>query len=108
MNNKGFDFFAILDAFPKIINTFVFLVADSGLAASRKTFHSLSRIHRLFLALPHEFPEIKNEAYSRLKNFASCEKWRLKAACPSLGIFLPLLMIVDQERFQWSALSWFT
>lgn len=40
MNQKGFDYFAILDVFP-IINTFVVLIADSGLAASRKTFDSL-------------------------------------------------------------------
>lgn len=106
MNHKGSDSFAILDVFPKIISTFVVLVADSGLAASQKTFDSLIRIHHLFLAFAREFPEIKNEAYSRLNIFASCEKWRLKVACPSLGNFLPLLMIVDQERFQWSDLIW--
>lgn len=95
----------ILEVFPKIVNTFVVLVSDEGLAASRKSFEGLMRIHRLFIALAHEYPVIQDEALSKLQSFASREEKRLKSVCPSLGNLIPLLMIVDQKTYQWAHLS---
>lgn len=95
----------ILDVLPKIINTFVVLVSDEGLAASRRSFHGIIRIHRLFLALAHEYPSIKSTAFSRLNNFIVREECRVKSSCPSIGNFLPLLMIVDQKKIQWTDIS---
>jgi len=95
----------VLDVFPKIINTFVVLVSDEGLAASRRSFHGIMRIHRLFLAIAHEYPIIRSEALCKLKNFAYLEEHRLKSSCPSLGNLIPLLMIVDQNVFQWANIS---
>jgi len=60
-----------------------------------RNFDSLINIHCLFLALAHEFPKTKREAYSRLKNFTPSEIWRLKKTCPSLGNLFSLFMIVD-------------
>jgi len=95
----------VLDVLPKIINTFVVLVSDEGLAASRKSFHGIMRIHRLFLAMAHEYPILRSEALCKLKNFACSEEYRLKSSCRSLGDFLPLLLIVDQKVFQWTNIS---
>jgi stress response protein SCP2 len=100
--SSSFDPSMILDVFPKIVNTFVVLVADSGLTASRKTFNGLLRIHRLFLALAHQYPCIKQEALLRLRNFVGDECNRTKSSCPSLGNLLPLLLIIDQDKFEWA------
>ena len=95
----------VLDVLPKMINTFIVLVADEGVAASRKSFEGMTRVHRLFLALCHQFPCIKTEAVRRLRLFASKEAQRSKAAVPSLGNLLPLLMICDQSQVSWRSVS---
>lgn len=94
----------ILDVFPKIINTFVVLLSDSGIAASRKSYIGLLRIHRLFLALAEEFSEIRKNALSKLQNFTKHESNRRKQICPSLGNLLPLLFVVDENDFRWGNL----
>lgn len=94
----------ILDVFPKIINTFVVLLSDSGIAASRKSYIGLLRIHRLFLALAEEFPETRKNALSKLRDFTKHEWHRRKEYCPSLGNLLPLLFIIDEKDFTWGNL----
>lgn len=96
-----FDPFMVLDVLPKIMCTFVVLLSDEGLSASRKSFYGLLRIHRLFLAMAHEYPQIKQEALTRLRRFVLKEQNRTKTACPSLGDILPLMMIVDEKDFSW-------
>mmetsp|Transcript_31352 Transcript_31352/g.47617 ORF Transcript_31352/g.47617 Transcript_31352/m.47617 type:complete len:794 (-) Transcript_31352:112-2493(-) len=101
-NSTRFDPSMVLDVMPKIINTFIVLVADEGISASRKSFLGFTRVHRLFLALAHQYPTIKVEALRRLKLFVASEENRVKSACPSLGNLLPLLSVVDQSDFDWS------
>ena len=88
----------ILDVLPKIINTFAVLISDEGVAASKKSIYGLIRIHRLFLALVEKFPSIKTEAIRRIQTF---HKVSCKTSCPSLGNFLPLLLIVDDDAHNW-------
>jgi stress response protein SCP2 len=97
-----FDPLMVLDVLPKIISTFVVLVADEGVAASKKSFIGLIRVHRLFLALAGAFPIIQYEAIQRLRNFIAHEEARSKSKCRSLGNLLPLLMIVDENKLNWS------
>lgn len=94
----------ILDVFPKVVNTFVVLLSDSGIAASRKSYIGLLRIHRLFLALADEFPEIRKDALSKLQDFTKHEWNRRKDTCSSLGNLLPLLFVVDEKDFSWGNL----
>ena len=96
----------VLDIFPKIVTTFVVLLCDQGIAACQKSYQGLVRIHRLFLALANEYPEIQREALRRMRLFASDEKYRTKEACRNLGKILPLLMIVDEQLFGWPQLCW--
>mmetsp|Transcript_6428 Transcript_6428/g.8450 ORF Transcript_6428/g.8450 Transcript_6428/m.8450 type:complete len:814 (-) Transcript_6428:470-2911(-) len=91
----------VLDVLPKIVNTFVVLVSDEGLSASRKSFDGLLRTHRLFLALANQYPEIKKEALRRLRQFALKEEFRTKGTCPSLGNIIPLMTVVDEGNFSW-------
>ena len=96
-----FDPKMVLNVLPKIINTFAVLIADEGVAASNKSFIGLIRIYRLFLALADKYPIIRKEAILRIQKFKSfCSK----ETCPSLGNFLPLLMIVDQDGYEWTQL----
>ena len=94
----------ILDVFPKLVNTFVVLLADEGISASKKSFDGLTRIHRLFLALVHEYPEVKREALKRLKRFIASEENRTKDACRNLGDILPLLLVVDEDKCSWDSI----
>ena len=96
----------VLDFFPKIVTTFVVLLCDQGIAACQKSYKGLVRIHRLFLALANEYPEIQREALRRLRFFASDEKYRTKEACRNLGAIPPLLMIVDEAQCGWPQLCW--
>lgn len=96
-----FDPKMILDVLPKIINTFAVLVSDEGVAASNKSFIGLLRIYRLFLALTDKYPIIRKEAILRIQKF---KLFCSKETCPSLGNFLPLLMIIDQDGFDWTQL----
>lgn len=91
----------VLDVIPKIITTFVVPLSDNGISACEKSYQGLIRIHRLFLALAQQYPDIEKEALRRLKLFVSDEKYRTKAACPNLGAVVPLLMIVDDKVFNW-------
>merc|ERR1712232_516315 len=99
-----FDSSMVLDVMPKMINTFAVLVSDEGVAASKKSFLGIMRIHKLFLALANKFPWLKRDALLRLKRFVSLEQNRMKCSCPSLGNLLPLLMIVDKDKFNWTHL----
>lgn len=94
----------VLDVMPKIVNTIAVLLSDQGKSASYKCFLCLSRVHRLFLALAHQYPTIKRLALIRLQAFASSSKNRNKTICPSLGSILPLLMIIDEKDFGWNHL----
>ena len=104
-HSRQFEPLMVLDVLPKIVNTFAVLLADEGISASRKSFDGLLRMHRLFLALAQEYPTIKKEALTRLQNFVANEKYRIKTACPSLGSVLPLLMVVDEQDFNWRRLG---
>jgi stress response protein SCP2 len=92
----------ILDVIPKIVTTFVVLLSDEGTSACQKSFEGFTRIHRLFLALAQEYPSIQREAVRRLFKFIRKEENHNKRACPNLGAILPLLVIVDQQEFQWA------
>jgi len=98
---KSFQPKMVLDVLPKIMNTLIVLVADEGVATSRKTFQSLLYAYRLFLALAKEYPSIRKDALLRLRSFSYREENRTKAKCPRLGELLPLLMIVDEKDFSW-------
>lgn len=96
--------YMILDVLPKIVNTFTVLVSSEGVAASKKSFIGLTRIYRLFLALAEMYPSIEAEALYRIRKFIIDDTCRSKKACPSLGNFLPLLIIVDRNVAKWSLL----
>merc|ERR1712232_1206062 len=79
----------VLDILPRIINTFIVLVADEGITSSRKSFDGLLHTYRLFLALANEYPIIRKHALSRLRGFTCNEDNRKKDRCPRLGEILP-------------------
>lgn len=94
----------VLDVLLKLVNTFAVLLADEGISESQKSLAGLLRVHRLFLALTHEYPSIKTKALHKLRKFVSDEKHCTKTSCPTLGLILPLLMVVDEQDYGWSNL----
>jgi len=98
----------VLDVLPKLMNTFVVLLTDSGLATSKKTFQGFTAIHRLFLALVHEFPQLQTTITQRLKSFMASPEGRHKHKVPSLGNLIALLTVsntVTWEHFKNAYLS---
>mmetsp|Transcript_11227 Transcript_11227/g.16482 ORF Transcript_11227/g.16482 Transcript_11227/m.16482 type:complete len:863 (+) Transcript_11227:218-2806(+) len=100
-NGSCFEPAMVLDILPRIIITFIVLMADEGITTSRKSFGGLLRVYRLFLGLATEYPIIRKHALSRLRAFAYNEENRKKKKCPRLGELLPLLLIVDEASFSW-------
>lgn len=91
-----------LEVLPKLINTFVVLLVDEGLSSGQKAFQGFVWVHRVFLALAHEYPQIKVEAADKVRAFLAKESNRSKAACPSLGDFVPLLLVIDESEASWA------
>jgi len=99
---RQFHPFMVLDVLPTLINTFTVLLSDEGVSASHKTFDGLIRMHRLFLALVHQYPNIRKEAVRNLRAFVANETRRTKESCPNLGCLVPLLMIVEEKDIEWA------
>eukprot|EP00457_Paulinella_chromatophora_P002192 gb/GEZN01002196.1/.p1 GENE.gb/GEZN01002196.1/~~gb/GEZN01002196.1/.p1 ORF type:complete len:744 (+),score=104.01 gb/GEZN01002196.1/:70-2301(+) len=97
-NTRKFNPLMVVEVLPKIMNTFIVLLADKGVAASQASFQGYVWIHRLFIELVREYG-LDAEVERRLTQFVAAEKNRTKQTCPSLGNLLPLLSV--SEKFQW-------
>eukprot|EP00457_Paulinella_chromatophora_P001967 gb/GEZN01001970.1/.p1 GENE.gb/GEZN01001970.1/~~gb/GEZN01001970.1/.p1 ORF type:complete len:764 (+),score=103.04 gb/GEZN01001970.1/:57-2348(+) len=97
-HTRKFNPLMVLEVLPKIMNTFIVLLADKGVAASQASFQGYVWIHRLFIELVREYG-LDTEVERRLTQFVAAEKNRSKQTLPSLGNFLPLLSV--SEKFQW-------
>eukprot|EP01117_Protostelium_nocturnum_P006200 TRINITY_DN2235_c0_g1_i1.p1 TRINITY_DN2235_c0_g1~~TRINITY_DN2235_c0_g1_i1.p1 ORF type:complete len:1083 (+),score=440.34 TRINITY_DN2235_c0_g1_i1:121-3249(+) len=90
---------AVMDFFPKFMNTMVVLLMDKGVHASQKTLDGYFAVHRLFIELVQRFPVIKERVEEIVRNFAKKPETRVKSSLPSLGNFLALLSV--SEKFSW-------
>lgn len=93
----------VLDVLTKLFNTFTVLVSDEGLASSKKSYQGYTALHRLFLALVHEFPSLQKAVDRRLGAFIQKEANRHKDEEPALGNLVPLLLVSD--KYKWRDLA---
>ncbi|PRP81326.1 hypothetical protein PROFUN_04561 [Planoprotostelium fungivorum] len=100
----GFDPAMVLYILPKLMNTMIVLLMDKGVYASQKALDGYWMIHRLFIAMVQEHPQLKPSIDKRLRDFAGKEECRVKSEMPSLGDFLPLLSVSDSVK--WRDLCW--
>eukprot|EP01130_Rhizamoeba_saxonica_P017243 TRINITY_DN8280_c0_g1_i1.p1 TRINITY_DN8280_c0_g1~~TRINITY_DN8280_c0_g1_i1.p1 ORF type:complete len:1047 (-),score=246.98 TRINITY_DN8280_c0_g1_i1:59-3199(-) len=67
--------------------------------ASEKAVQMYCDIHRVFLAMADEYPEIKTTAEEALSTFIENPKSRLRATTPDLGDLIQYLTITD--KYSW-------
>lgn len=90
---RNFSPYMICDVIPKIMNTMVVLLSDKGIHASEKALSVFCSLHRLFIALVKEYPELQEYIDYKVKQFCTDEEKRHKKEMPNLGHFLPLLCV---------------
>merc|ERR1712137_1348802 len=61
--------------------------------ASDRAVQMYADVHRLFLQMAHDFPEIRYEAHRRLRAFMDHPRGRTKDATPDLGMLIQCLLI---------------
>jgi stress response protein SCP2 len=96
----------ILDVFPKLFNTLIVLVADSGISTGQRVLQTFMWLHRLFLAMVDKF-NLQNHVENRISDFVHVAECRHKSQCPSLGDFLPLLLVSNQYTWKHVAAPYF-
>eukprot|EP00808_Paulinella_micropora_P002087 g70908.t1 len=98
LETRRFHLHMVLSVLPAIMNTFVVLFSDKGLAASKASFQGFMWIHRLFIELVREYG-LEREVESRTHRFIIDPKSRVKQALPSLGNFIPLVSVSEKYKF---------
>ncbi|PRP87038.1 hypothetical protein PROFUN_04774 [Planoprotostelium fungivorum] len=76
MCGGGFDPSMVLYILPKLMNTTIVLLMDKGVYASQKALDGYWMIHRLFIAMVQEYPQLKPSIDKRLRDFAMKEECR--------------------------------
>ncbi|KAJ3051540.1 hypothetical protein HDU99_008384, partial [Rhizoclosmatium hyalinum] len=104
-SQSGFQPIMVLEVLPKLMNTFIVLLSDKGLHNSDSFLTNYFQIHRLFIALVYEFPQLKKLVLERLNEFARTPAGRNKAACPSLGDLIPLVAVLPDPAAAWKSLG---
>ncbi|ORY48216.1 hypothetical protein BCR33DRAFT_805426 [Rhizoclosmatium globosum] len=104
-SQSGFQPIMVLEVLPKLMNTFIVLLSDKGLHNSDSFLTNYFQIHRLFIALVYEFPQLKKLVLERLNEFARTPAGRSKAACPSLGDLIPLVAVLPDPAAAWKSLG---
>lgn len=94
----------VLYILPKLMNTMVVLLVDRGIHASQKALDGYWTVHRLFIALVREYPQLSTMIDKKIQEFIKSEGNRVKSVVPSLGDFLPLLSVSDKVK--WKDISW--
>ncbi len=82
------------------LNTRSVLLADKGVGNADTSFAVYSQLQRLFLALAAELPYIQRTVEDRVHSFVISERNREKDSTPSLGEFIPLLLV--SKRYSWA------
>ncbi|KAJ3403991.1 hypothetical protein CcCBS67573_g01316 [Chytriomyces confervae] len=99
---RGFDPITVLETLPKLMNTQLVLLCDSGLHNSDAFLSNYFQIHRLFLAMIYEYPQLKTAILSKLKTFAKLPSKRTKEAVASLGDLVPIISVLGDPLAAWA------
>ncbi|KAJ3260028.1 hypothetical protein HDU77_001545 [Chytriomyces hyalinus] len=98
---RGFDPITVLETLPKLMNTQLVLLCDKGLYNSDAFLSNYFQIHRLFLAMVYEYPQLKTAILNKLQNFAKSPSQRTKEAVASLGDLIPIISVLGDPLAAW-------
>ncbi|KAJ3119801.1 hypothetical protein HK100_000152 [Physocladia obscura] len=105
IRSNGFDPIMVLEVLPKLMNTQIVLLCDNGLHNSDAFLSNYFQIHRIFLAMVYEYPQLKKIIIYRLNDFAKTDAGRHKNAIPSLGDLIPLLSVLPDPLQAWKSIG---
>ena len=88
---------ALIKIITVALNTQTVLLADKGVVAADSAFKTYSQLHRLMLALANELPMFKSICERRVSDFLSNNH---KSSVPSLGEFIPLLLVTSNVSWK--------
>jgi hypothetical protein len=81
------------------LNTRSVLLADKGVVQCDASFGVFSQLQRLLMALCSELPLMQRLVEDRVHSFMVSERNREKDSVPSLGEFVPLMLVC--KRYSW-------
>ncbi|KAJ3065957.1 hypothetical protein HDU98_010699 [Podochytrium sp. JEL0797] len=105
IKSNGFDPVMVLEVLPKLMNTQIVLLADNGLHNSDAFLTNYFQIHRLFVAMVYEFPQLKTLILKRVQAFAKDPSARTKSAVASLGDLIPLVAVLPDPMKVWKSVG---
>ena len=91
-----FDPLVVLEVLPRMMKTIIVLLVDNGVEDIDSALRGYCMLHRLFIALVKEFPQLQREVLRRLQLFQTQPNSRSKQECPDMGNLMPLLSVCDQ------------
>ncbi|KAJ3006134.1 UNVERIFIED_CONTAM: hypothetical protein HDU68_004261 [Siphonaria sp. JEL0065] len=104
-SQNGFHPLMVLEVLPKLMNTQIVLLCDKGLHNSDAFLTNYFQIHRLFIALIYEFPQLKTLILARLNEFSRSKTGRTKEAVASLGDLIPLVAMLPNPSKTWKSIG---
>lgn len=96
---KRFSETQVLEVMPKLILALILNIMQQKEHSSLKAIRMLTNLHRLFLVLLEEFPNLNKIIDEKLEKFIKDEHYRIKDSLPSLGDMLS--MITVSTKFMW-------
>eukprot|EP01035_Chromulina_nebulosa_P023592 gene23592-30592_t len=93
----------VLEVLPRLMKTMIVLLVDNGIEDVDSVLRGYCMLHRLFIALVQQYPQLQTEIFKRLQLFMTQSSKRSKQECPDLGNLMPLLSVCD--RLGWIDLS---
>lgn len=90
---QKFSPYMVAEVIPKMMNTMVVLLSDKGVHTSEKALSGFCALHRLFIALVKQYPQLQTYIDKEVAAFCSDPEKRHKNETPNLGNFIPLLSV---------------
>lgn len=90
----------VLEVFPKILITTIFIIMDEKRHTSIRVIRMMTHIHALFLIFMQKFPKLYDVVENHLQEFIKDESKRLKDVTSNLGALLVKLFVSPKTKFQ--------
>jgi ubiquitin-protein ligase/Mg-chelatase subunit ChlD len=86
----------VLEVLPRMMNTMIVLLADNGIEELDTCVHGYCQLHRLFIALLRQFPQLRPLIAARLRRFIDQPDRRSKHHEPNLGELIVLVSVCEE------------
>lgn len=98
LDNLYFNPHMVLKVLPVLMNTFIVMIMKDNMHESVNALSMYTQIYRLLLAFIQKYPELMESIDVTVYSFIKDPDFRVKKEIPSLGEFIPLLLV---SSFDW-------